>query len=178
MPDSDSPCIRIRIIPVVELQGAFVSEPIEGASGALYARASKRHPDPDRRCQVFPHPDLESEETIQHWLADWPKARFDVFDPQRPLSPAGVEFMVQVREAGRWITLDGAGAAAHALEFSIAAKTNGQSAGSCPAQAGSIPAAAILPISPKKEGEIERGHRAPARREPSRESAIPTTKKS
>ena len=85
----------MRVIPIVEFQDCDVSQIVEGASGTIYSRYTKRHPDATRRSHVFPHPDLEDEPTIQAWLKAWPKARFDIFALNRRFGGVGVDFVLQ-----------------------------------------------------------------------------------
>jgi hypothetical protein len=146
---SDPLSTIVRVVPVIELRDSYVSEPIEGASGHVYSRISKRHPDTARRSYCFPHPALETEETIQRWLADWPRARYDIFEASRALKPAGVEFVVQVRDGDKWVTVE----ARKGLEFEVlnAVSTSGRSAGSCPAHIGSNPITATS-SAPRKRG--------------------------
>src|SRR5688500_13996917 len=54
--------MHVRVIPLVEFPESSVNEYVEGGncSRSHYGR-TKRHPDPAKRSQVFPHPDLETE---------------------------------------------------------------------------------------------------------------------
>lgn len=95
--------MKIRVIPLIEIEDTCVSEFVEGASGKVYGH-TKQHPEARRCSQVFPHPALEKEEVIQAWLTHWPRARFDIFALVRRCASIGVDYLVQVQRDGVWIT--------------------------------------------------------------------------
>jgi len=70
-----------RVIPVLHFPESGVSQPVEGAGYGSPYGWTKKHP--TEAGYVFPHPDLETPEVIEKWLAAWPKARFDIFGAMR-----------------------------------------------------------------------------------------------
>ena len=95
--------MQVRVIPLIEIEDSYVSEFVEGASGVIYRR-TKQHPEARRCSQIFPHPDLETEEVIEKWLADWPKARFDIFALSRRCACLAVDFLLQERQGDAWVS--------------------------------------------------------------------------
>ncbi len=95
--------MQLRVIPLIEIEDSYVSEFVEGASGTIYGR-TKQHPEARRCSQIFPHPALESEEVIEKWLRDWPKARFDIFALVRRFASVGVDYLLQERHDGVWVS--------------------------------------------------------------------------
>lgn len=93
----------VRVIPLIEFPDSSSNEWVEGLSSHQYGR-TKACPEPGRRSQVFPHPDLETEETIQRWLGEFERARFDVFALRRLYGNAGVDVVVQVHDGTKWVT--------------------------------------------------------------------------
>lgn len=94
----------IRVVPVIEFLDSSAEEPVEGGSFKVYGR-TKPHPDRSRRSQVFPHPDLVPEATVQKWLDEWDKARVDVFALQRRFTPIAVDFICQRHDGEKWVTI-------------------------------------------------------------------------